>query len=93
MSPQVGLGGPRQSSDRPGPTPSPWSMGFDLLLLWNGQMTMSFGTVQETVILTPRTLSFSLVFFISVTAVGDAAGFQRLRHSADPSHTAGGGWL
>ena len=46
----------------------PWSMGFELLLLWNGQVTMGFGTVQETVILTPRTPSFSLVFFISVTA-------------------------
>ena len=50
------------------PPPPPWRMGFELLLLWNGQMTMGFGTVQETVILTPRTLSFSLVFFISVTA-------------------------
>ena len=63
MPPQVGLGGPRQSSDPPPPF-----MGFELLLLWNGQMTMGFGTVQETVILTPRTLSFSLVFFIYVTA-------------------------
>ena len=60
-------------------------MGFELLLLWNGQMTMGFGMVQETVILTPRTLSFSLVFFISVTAQWTRPDSIGLRQSADPS--------
>ena len=48
-------------------------------------MTMGFCMVRKTSISTPRTLSFSLVFFISVTAQSetrpDSIG---LRHSADP---------
>ena len=48
-------------------------------------MTMGFRMVRKPSIWTPLKLSFSLVFFPSVTArLADAAGFQGLRHSADP---------
>ena len=47
-------------------------------------MTMGFCMVQKTSILTPLKLSFSLVFFISVTGAETRPDSSGLRHSADP---------
>ena len=47
-------------------------------------MTMVFCMVHQTSILTPRILSFSLVFFPSITDAETRPDSIGLRHSADP---------
>ena len=46
--------------------------------------TMGFCTFQKSSILTPLYLSFSLVFFPSVTGAETRPDSRGLRHSADP---------
>ena len=69
---------------RPDPHPPPPPQGIRPLLAREGKMTMGFCMVQKTSILTPLKLSFSLVFFITVTDAETRPDSRGLRHSADP---------
>ena len=81
---QGALGGPRHYAD----PPPPQEQGIRPLLAREGKMTIGFCTFQKTSILTPLKLSFSLVFFITVTGAETRPDSRGLRRSADPLEVA-----
>ena len=78
---QAAMGGPRHSA---GLTPPPRHRVLAFFCSGSVKKRWVYAYFQKTSIWTPLYLSFSLVFFLSVTGAETRPDSRGLRHSADP---------